>query len=76
MPRYMLLVLLCLVLTAADIHFIVTKVGAQAFAASVDASEGVVKGLPHWRLYQARCSGHSPSMRCATQLRFILSAPS
>ncbi len=55
--RTVLLLLLCLVLTAVDMHFIATKLGTAAFIASVKASDGVVNGLPHWRIYQSRVLG-------------------
>lgn len=55
--RFMPLIFLCLVLTAVDLHFVVTKVGGRGFSFSVEASEGVVNGLPHWRLYQSRVLG-------------------
>lgn len=57
LKRFMPLIFLCLVLTAVDLHFVVTKVGSAGFSQSVQASEGVVNGLPHWRLYQSRVLG-------------------
>lgn len=55
--RFMPLIFLCLVLTAVDLHFVATKVGGTGFSLSVEASEGVVNGMPHWRLYQSRVLG-------------------
>lgn len=57
LTRFMPLIILCLVLTAVDLHFVATKVGGTGFSHSVEASEGVVNGLPHWRLYQSRVLG-------------------
>lgn len=55
--RFIPLILLCLVLTAIDVHFVVSKVGGRGFFQSVEVSEGVVNGLPHWRIYQSRVLG-------------------
>lgn len=44
-------------LTALEIHFISVKLISSGFAASLEASQGVVDGLPHWRIYQSRVLG-------------------
>lgn len=49
--------LLAIFLTALDIHFIATKISTINLHYSLQASQGVVDGLPHWRIYQSRVLG-------------------
>lgn len=49
--------LLAIFLTALDIHFIATKISDIGLHYSLQASQGVVEGLPHWRIYQSRILG-------------------
>jgi len=69
--RTVLLVLLCLALTAVDVHFVGTKV-RQGFFDSVKATQGVLDGLPHWRIYQSRVLGPYVSAFLAGALRIPL----
>jgi hypothetical protein len=49
------LVVFSLLLTGVDIHFIGVRV--PGYWASAEAAESVVKGLPHWRIFQSRVLG-------------------
>lgn len=44
-------------LTALDLHFVSIEISNDGFFASLQASQGVIDGLPHWRLYQSRILG-------------------
>jgi len=44
-------------LAALDIHFVSAKVGINNLFASMQASQGVFDGFPHWRIYQSRILG-------------------
>jgi hypothetical protein len=48
---------LALFFTAVDMHFISFKLSQQSFDGSLQASQGVLDGLPHWRIYQSRVLG-------------------
>lgn len=50
-------IVLAVFLTALDIHFISAKVSDIGLHYSLQASQGVVDGLPHWRIYQSRIFG-------------------
>lgn len=65
--------LLAVFLTALDIHFIATKINVMSLHYSLQASQGVVDGLPHWRIYQSRVLG--PYLVHGMGYLFNLSAP-
>ncbi|MGA8145984.1 MAG: hypothetical protein WB870_00220 [Gallionellaceae bacterium] len=50
-------VVLAIFLTAVDMHFFAFKFSLNSFEASLQASQGVLDGLPRWRIYQSRVLG-------------------